>query len=156
VDVVPKVTASEPIHGVDETTFRLFDATGTAISAKVAQISDSTWALFPDPVFLSTGKTYLARLSGVFCDYADNCINRDSSWSFTVAATAAAGSGDTRPPPPDKPAPPPARAARGASVDPTRALPWVFACVLACVAWVLGRWREASLATSQRRNRSNG
>jgi hypothetical protein len=155
--VVPKVTAAEPIHGVDENTFRLFDATGAAIPARVARIADFTWALFPDPVFLSTGKTYLARLSGVFCDYADNCVNRDLSWSFTVAATAAAGSGDTRPPPPDKPAPPLARTTRVASADTGPTLPWLFACIAAGIAWALGRWFEGSLtAAHQRRNRSNG
>jgi hypothetical protein len=156
VDVVPKVTASEPIRGVDETTLRLFDATGAAIPARIARIADYTWALFPDPVFLSTGKTYLARLSGVFCDYADNCINRDQSWSFTVASTAAAGSGDTRPPPPAEPAPPPVRATRVASVDPTPTLPWLFACITAGVAWALAKWHEGSLAAAhQRRNRPN-
>jgi hypothetical protein len=104
VDVVPKVTASEPVRGVDDTTFRLLDPSGTALPAKVAQIDDYTWALFPDRVFLAAGQSYRAELSGLVCDLNDNCANRDLSWSFTVTDAAGRAVADTRPPRPPRPA----------------------------------------------------
>jgi hypothetical protein len=144
-DVVPKVTMSEPVTGIDETTFTLVDAAGASVPGSVARIADETWALFPDAVFLSAGKTYSARLSGVFCDFAKNCINRDMSWSFTVAATGVVGSGDTRPPPPDRPLPPPvSRPTLQASVAATPVLPWLFAGAFGIASWVVARARERS------------
>jgi hypothetical protein len=104
VDVVPKVTVSEPVSGVDETSFRLYDAQGVLVEAKVDQISDFTWALFPDAVFLRPGQTYFARLAGVFCDHDDNCTKRSTGWSFTVGGEKAVRGGDTRAPaPPGRP-----------------------------------------------------
>ena len=119
VDTVPKVTASEPVSGIDETTFRLYDAAGVPLPAKVARIGDFTWGLFPDQVFLRAGATYFARLVGVLCDHADNCVNRETAWSFTVAGNAAVRSADTRsPPPPARPGVPlrPARSRRLSAV----------------------------------------
>lgn len=106
VDVVPKVTTSEPVRGIDESSFRLIDQSGAEISAKVAQIDDDTWALFPDQVFLAAGQSYRAKLSGLICDFNDNCTNRDVSWSFTIADDPARAVADTRPPrAPREPAP---------------------------------------------------
>ena len=152
VDVVPKVTASEPITGVDEATLHLLDASGAEVAGSVARIADYTWAFFPDVVFLSPGKTYRAHLSGVFCDAANNCINRDTSWSFTLAATGVAGSGDTRPPPPDRPAPP-ARRPLEASLAASPAAPWLFAGAFGVVSFIIARRRDASRGREPRRNR---
>jgi hypothetical protein len=96
-DVVPKVTASEPVRGIDESSLKLLDASGAPLPANVAQIDDYTWALFPDRVFLQSG-AYRLRLSGVVCDYSDNCVNHDRSWSFTVSDERTTGAADTRPP----------------------------------------------------------
>lgn len=101
-DVVPKVRASEPVRGIDSSSFRLFDATGAVLPAKVAQIDDATWALFPDRIFLAAGQAYTARLDGLVCDYADNCVNRAVAWSFTVADENGSGAADTRPPKPPR------------------------------------------------------
>jgi hypothetical protein len=97
-DVAPKVTASEPVRGIDESSFQLTDASGARLPAKVAQIDDFTWALFPDRVFLRAGESFRLRLSGLICDFSDNCENRDASWSFTVADEQTVGAADTRPP----------------------------------------------------------
>lgn len=106
-DVVPKVTASEPVRGIDASSFRLLDASGTAMPAEVAQIDDTTWALFPDQVFLRAGQSYRLRLSGIVCDLYDNCANQDASWSFTIADERAKGAADTRPPRIRRPEAPP-------------------------------------------------
>lgn len=107
VDVVPKVTASEPVRGIDTASFRLLDPTGAPVPAEVAQIDDYTWALFPNQVFLTAGQSYRLKLAGLVCDLNENCVNRDVTWSFTVADDPARAVADTRPP---KAPRPPARA----------------------------------------------
>jgi hypothetical protein len=99
-DVVVKVTASEPLVGVDASTFTLKDQNGKRVPAQVAQISDLTWALFPNQVFLKPGQTYFASLADPVCDYHGNCADRQTDWQFTIATDPRYASGDTRPPTP--------------------------------------------------------
>jgi hypothetical protein len=94
-DVVPKVTASEPITGLDEKTFTITDDKGEVVPARVEQIGDSTWGLFPNRVFLDRGKTYTARVTPL-CDESYNCIAGGLEWRFTVAASPELADGDTR------------------------------------------------------------
>jgi len=97
-DTVPKITTSEPIAPLDEQSFTLRDASGAAVPAKLAQIDDLSWALFPNRVFLEENKTYTARVNAV-CDQSYNCTTQPFEWSFTIASSPAVARGDTRPPP---------------------------------------------------------
>jgi hypothetical protein len=140
------VTASEPIRGIDGASFRLFDEAGAEVPGSIAQIADYTWAFFPDQVFLTAGHAYRVRLAGVFCDYADNCIDQDRSFGFTVASTEIAGNGDTRPPPP-RPAPPPPRSTvRASALEIPRAEPWLVGLGSALLLWFVTRSRSAWMA----------
>lgn len=94
-DVVVKVSFSEPVSGVDASSFTLVDSGGVSVPAFVDQIGDGTWALFPHAVFLATRETYTARLAAPVCDAAGNCTAQDFVWSFETTATAGGGSGDT-------------------------------------------------------------
>ena len=99
-DVVVKISASEPLVGVDAQTFTLRDENGKVVPAQVAQISDLTWALFPNKVFLEPGKTYRASLADPVCDRSGNCADRQTDWQFTIATDPQYAAGDTRPPEP--------------------------------------------------------
>jgi hypothetical protein len=94
-DVVPKVTFSQPVTGLNNETFTLTDSTGAPVAASVDQIGDGTWGLFPDRVFLTPGETYTARVSAGVCGSAGDCTKRPLAWSFTVTSKGAEGAGDT-------------------------------------------------------------
>jgi hypothetical protein len=96
-DAVVKISGSEPLVGIDEKSFTLTNSVDEIVPAKVAQISDFTWALFPNQVFLTHGETYTAKVS-TLCDAAYNCLDRELSWDFTVASEHAEAQGDTRAP----------------------------------------------------------
>ncbi len=95
-DVVVKVIFSEPVTGVDANTMTLTDATGTAVPARVAQIGDATWGLFPHQVFLQRGATYTARVAPAVCDVAQHCLTQALTWHFTITDTPGQGQGNTR------------------------------------------------------------
>jgi len=94
-DAVVKITFTEPVTGVDETTFTLVDSNGLSVLAFVDQISDGTWALFPHDIFLAGREVYEARVMAPICDFNGNCLNQDVVWSFEVARTPDQGVGDT-------------------------------------------------------------
>ena len=94
VDVVPKLSFSEPVTNVDATTFTLRDAKGVRVSASVHQIGDGTWGLFPDRIFLTPGATYTAHLSPRVCG-VDRCTTKEMTWTFTVSRQRGGGAGDT-------------------------------------------------------------
>jgi hypothetical protein len=94
-DAVVKVHFSEPVVGIDETTFTLVTSNGLSVPAFVDQIGDGTWGLFPHSVFLSTRATYTARVSAPICDTNNNCLAQDVTWSFQITRTAGAGTGDS-------------------------------------------------------------
>ncbi len=97
-DVVVKATFSEPVVGVDASTFTLRDSRGTVVPASVDQIGDGTWALFPHQVFLKPNETYRARIDSGVCGLDGNCIRFPRSWEFTTVSEDGAGRGDTRVP----------------------------------------------------------
>jgi hypothetical protein len=94
-DVVVKAFASEPITGLDATTFTLRDSRGAIVPASVDQIGDATWALFPHRVFLEAGETYTARIDARLCGFDGPCATTRRSWRFTTVKDGA-GTGDTR------------------------------------------------------------
>ena len=93
-DVVVKASFSEPVRGVDASSFTLTDAQGRAVPSSVDQIGDGTWALFPDAVFLIPGETYRARVAAGICDHAGGCTKNELTWRFTIARTPGEGAGD--------------------------------------------------------------
>jgi hypothetical protein len=97
-DVVVKAFFSEPMKGVDATSFRLFDSHGSPVPAWVDQIGDGTWGLFPHQVFLNDGETYTARIAPGACGFEGNCIRGTIAWSFTASGRDGVGRGDTRVP----------------------------------------------------------
>ena len=97
-DVVVKATFSEPVSGVDATTFTLRDRRGRVVPASVDQIGDGTWALFPHQVFLSANERYSVRLDGRICGTEGRCLGRPRSWRFTTVVEDGTGQGDTRVP----------------------------------------------------------
>jgi hypothetical protein len=94
-DVVVKVFFSEPVQGIDPTTFTLVDASGHRVPAHVDHIDDYTWGLFPHQVFLKRGETYTARVAAPTCDFNQNCTTEPLAWSFTITATPDGGVGNT-------------------------------------------------------------
>lgn len=94
-DVVVKAVFSEPVIGVDASTFTLLDEAGQPVPAFVDQIGDGTWGLFPHRIFLEPGKTYTASLSAGVCDRGGNCTPTGQRWSFTVASDPRRADGDT-------------------------------------------------------------
>ncbi len=90
-----KAFFTEPVKHVSKETFTLVDSDGKPIPAFVEQIGDGTWGLFPHQVFLHKGKKYIARIAAPLCDFADNCIQNDIVWSFTIANAAEKGAGNT-------------------------------------------------------------
>jgi hypothetical protein len=94
-DAVVKVHFSEPVTGVNASSFTLTDANGVTVPAFVDQIGDGTWGLFPHRVFLATRAVYTARVQAPICDASNNCTSQDLVWSFTVTRTAGAGTGNT-------------------------------------------------------------
>jgi hypothetical protein len=95
LDVVPKVTFSAPVTGVDATTLTLRDGEDRVIPAWVDQIGDRTWALFPHQVFLGPRETYTIRLAPGVCGVGGSCLRSAVTARFTTAADAASGQGDT-------------------------------------------------------------
>jgi hypothetical protein len=96
-DVVVKATFSEPVSGVDATTFTLRDNRGRLVPASVDQIGDGTWALFPHQVFLRPNERYSVRLEARITGIDGNRL-RPRSWRFTTVAEDGTGLGDTRVP----------------------------------------------------------
>jgi hypothetical protein len=94
-DAVVKVFFSKPVRGVDPRTFTLTDGKGAQVPAWVDQIGDGTWGLFPNPVMLTGGETYTARLKAGICDQFNNCTKQDVVWKFTVSKDPNQGAGDT-------------------------------------------------------------
>ena len=98
-DVVVKATFSEPVVGVDATTFTLRDSRGVVVPASVDQIGDGTWALFPHQVFLKANERYSVRVDGRICGLdageAGNCMRQPRAWRFTTVAEDGTGQGDT-------------------------------------------------------------
>lgn len=94
-DVVVKLFASEPLRGIDTTTFTLVDAHGNVVPAYVDQIGDYTWGLFAHQVFLQTGMTYTARIMAPMCDFANNCTAGERTWHFTIHTKPGTGQGYT-------------------------------------------------------------
>jgi len=94
-DTVVKAIFSEPVTGVDATSFTLVDSNGVSVPAFVDQIGDGTWALFPHQIFLAQREDYTARVAAPVCDAAGNCTTQDVVWTFTVTGTTGGGSGDT-------------------------------------------------------------
>ena len=86
-DVVVKVFFSEPVQGIDPTTFTLVDARGHRVPAHVDHIDDYTWGLFPDPIFLQRGETYIAQVAAPTCDFNQNCTTEPLAWSFAITST---------------------------------------------------------------------
>src|SRR3954470_19135495 len=111
-DVVPQTFFSEPVTGIDASTFTHTDAAGPPVPAFVDAVGDGAWALFPHQVFLEPRRTYTARVTAGVCDLHGNCTRREIAWRFTTGENAGEGTGDTRvpigfpaasPPPPDPP-----------------------------------------------------
>jgi hypothetical protein len=96
-DVVVKATFSEPVSGVDATTFTLRDSRGRVVPAAIDRIGDGTWALFPHQVFLNPNERYSVRLEAGIAGIDGNRL-RPRSWRFTTVAENATGLGDTRVP----------------------------------------------------------
>jgi hypothetical protein len=94
-DVVVKVFFSEPVVGIDTTAFTLTDTNGLAVPARVDQVGDYTWGLFPHQVFLKRGETYTARVAAPVCDFTNNCTADALTWRFTISTTPDGGQGDT-------------------------------------------------------------
>ena len=90
-DVVPKISFSEPVKNV-ESKVTLKTSSGVTVPARVQQISDGTYGIFADGIFLSAGTTYTASVASGVCDYSNNCTTAATNWSFTVSST---GSGNT-------------------------------------------------------------
>jgi hypothetical protein len=72
-DAVVKAFLSEPITGLDRSTFTLQDSRGALVPATVDQIGDGAWALFPDRVFLKPGEVYQAHIDGRLCEFLICC-----------------------------------------------------------------------------------
>jgi hypothetical protein len=83
-----EVLFSESVKGVDDDTFRLFNAkTGRSVSADVFRAGSSRhWVLDPD-FRLSRKTRYVATLDGGRFDIRDFSGNRlsDTSWSFVTS-----------------------------------------------------------------------
>jgi len=94
-DTVVKVFFSAPVRGIDNRSFVLIDSRGAQVPARIDQIGNGTWGLFPDSVVLQPGKTYTARLKGGICDLSGNCIQQDTVWKFTVSKEPSQAFGDT-------------------------------------------------------------
>jgi hypothetical protein len=94
-DTVVKVSFSRPVRGVDNSSLTLTDSHGRKVSAWVDQIGDGVWGLFPDPVLLKPGETYIVRLKSGICAFSGACTKQDTLWKFTVSKEANQGTGDT-------------------------------------------------------------
>ena len=94
-DAVVKVSFSEPVTGVDASSFTLTDADGAAVPAAVDQIGPGTFGLFPHRILLKPGATYRARLAAGVADAAGNRTGEERFWTFTVAADAEHAAGNT-------------------------------------------------------------
>lgn len=94
-EAVVKVDFSEPVTGVDETTFTLTDGGGVTVPAYVDQISDGTWGLYVHDTVLLGNETYTATVAAPVCDYNNNCTANDVTWSFTTARNLGDGVGDS-------------------------------------------------------------
>src|SRR5262249_36701773 len=84
-DVVVKASFSRPVRGLDARSFVLKDSHGAPVPARVEQIGDGTWGLFPDSVVLKPGHRYTARLKAGICDLSGSCTGQDTVWKFSIA-----------------------------------------------------------------------
>ena len=94
-NTVVKVFFSKPMPGVNDQNFLLTDSKGTQVPARVGQIGDGAWGLFPNSVILKSGETYTARLRAGICDLSGNCIKQETVWKFSVSKEPTQGTGDT-------------------------------------------------------------
>jgi hypothetical protein len=94
-DVVAKAFFSKPVRGVSEASFTLTDSLGAPVSARVEQIGDGVWGLFPNSILLKAGERYSGRLKRGICDVNGNCTASDVVWSFRAASEASQATGDT-------------------------------------------------------------
>jgi hypothetical protein len=94
-DVVVKASFSEPVRGIDPSTFALTDSNGVMVRGWVDQVGDGTWGFFPDSVILRAGETYTAHLKPGICDFAGNCTTFYQAWTFTIASTPEVAEGNT-------------------------------------------------------------
>jgi methionine-rich copper-binding protein CopC len=95
IAVVTHVSAtfSEPVSGVNGSSFTLTPAGGAAVAASVSYDSATRTATLTPSAALSYSTTYTAQLSNAIADTAGNPLAA-VSWSFTTAAPPA----DTTPP----------------------------------------------------------
>jgi len=94
IDAVVKVDFSEPVTGVDASSFTLSSG-GVTVPAYVDQLSDGTWGLFVHDTVLAGNATYTATVAAPICDYNNNCTMTDIVWSFSTARDYAGGTGDS-------------------------------------------------------------
>jgi len=59
---IVKVSFSEPVTGVNADTFYLTDSRGNSVPSLLAQIDDTTWAMFP---YTTTGQTFLSASTNI-------------------------------------------------------------------------------------------
>jgi len=83
LDTTVTATFSEPVQGVDDSTFTLSSAGGGAVSATVVQDANNQWILTPASP-LTAGVTYTAALSNAIHDPSGNAFG-GTSWTFTTA-----------------------------------------------------------------------
>jgi Big-like domain-containing protein len=83
-DAVIKASFSRPVRGLDNRSFVLTDSHGKLVPARVDQIGDGTWGLFPDAVVLKPGESYTARVKAGICDLSGNCTTQDTVWKFSI------------------------------------------------------------------------
>jgi methionine-rich copper-binding protein CopC len=81
-------TLSEPVTGVDGTSFVLRDPAGAEVPATVGYDPTSRVATLNPTAALSSSTRYTASLAGTIADAAGNAF-AGSSWSFTTADTVA-------------------------------------------------------------------
>jgi Bacterial Ig-like domain/FlgD Ig-like domain len=84
--IKPSVTFSEPVAGVDGSTFALVDsASGTRVSGTVSYVASTRTATLAPGVLLVPGRTYAASLTTNIRDAAGNRLPA-TGWTFTTTA----------------------------------------------------------------------
>jgi nitrogen fixation protein FixH len=83
LDTTVTATFSEPVQGVDESTFTLSSTGGGTVTATVVQGTNNQWILTPASP-LTAGVTYTAALSNAIHDPSGNAFG-GTSWTFTTA-----------------------------------------------------------------------
>ena len=84
-DAVIKASFYRPVSGLAARNFVLTNSHGASVQARVEQIGDGTWGLFPDEVILKAGESYTARLKAGICDLSGNCTRQDTVWKFSIS-----------------------------------------------------------------------